>query len=168
MRVPECECVSDLIRWIIMKPRLNPPDVSAVVPPSQPPLLWQRTDFLLPIGLQPERLLWAAGWGRAEGGREVGPGGQWPSLFHSRAWYGHTILFLDLYPSVFSHSATTHPAFWHPLYLRGKADIHCLCGVIWGHAHSHHLAQRWPAHNPRLRFWSRNRDQRIHELFTNL
>ena len=36
------ECVSDLIRRIIMKPRLNPPDVSAVVPPPQPPLLWQR------------------------------------------------------------------------------------------------------------------------------
>lgn len=29
--------VSDLIRWILTRPRLNPPDVSAVTPPPQPP-----------------------------------------------------------------------------------------------------------------------------------
>lgn len=67
-----------------------------------------------------------------------------------------------------SRSATAHPAFRHPLYFRGKAHVYCLRGVIWGHAHTHHLAQRWPAHSARFCLWRRNRDQRIHELLTNL
>lgn len=67
-----------------MKPRLNPPDVSAVVPPPpQPPLLWQHNDFLLPIGLQPVQLLWVQEMEEAEGGRGGGEerGSHWPMTF---------------------------------------------------------------------------------------
>lgn len=67
-----------------------------------------------------------------------------------------------------SASATPHPALRYPLYLSGEAHVHRLRGVIWGHAHTHHLAQRRPAHRARLRLWRRNRDQRVHELPANL
>lgn len=66
-----------------------------------------------------------------------------------------------------SSSATAHPALRYPLYLSGEAHVHRLCGVIWGHAHTHHLAQRRPAHRARLCLWCCNRDQRVHELPAN-
>lgn len=67
-----------------------------------------------------------------------------------------------------SPSAAAHPALRYPLYLSGEAHVHRLCGVIWGHAHTHHLAQRQPAHRSRLRLWRRNRNQRVHELPANI
>lgn len=63
-----------------------------------------------------------------------------------------------------STSATPHPALRYSFYLSGEAHLHRLRGVIRGHAHTYHLAQRWPAHCARLRLWCSNRDQRLHEF----
>lgn len=115
-------------------------------------------------------------WG-LKGGERRGP--HWPMTFslsqHCSRWphcHSSTSIaaFIPLTLCSFppSLSATPHPALRYPLYLSGEAHVHRLCGVIWGHAHTHHLAQRWPAHRARVRLWRRNRDQRVHELPANL
>lgn len=91
---------------------------------------------------------------------------RWPQCCSSTSISACTPLTLCALP--LSPSATAHPALWYPLYLSGEAHVHCLCGVIWGHAHTHHLAQRWPAHCSRFCLWRRNRNQRVHELPANL
>lgn len=76
--------------------------------------------------------------------------------------------FIPLIFSLSSPSTAAHPALRYPLYLSGEAHVHCLRGVFWGHAHTHHLAQRRSAHRARLRLWRRNWDQRVHELPADL
>lgn len=79
--MPACECVSDLIRRIIMKPRLNPPDVSAVVPPPQPPLLWQRNDFLCQLDSNQSSYYGLQRMGSERVGWEI-RGFHWPITFY--------------------------------------------------------------------------------------
>lgn len=86
-----------------------------------------------------------------------------PPLFHDYGRFcSNDSLSLPL-----STSATPHPTLRYPFYLSGEAHLHRLRGVIWGHAHTYHLAQRWPAHCARLRLWRGNRDQRVHEFSAN-
>lgn len=77
--------------------------------------------------------------------------------------------FIPLIPCAppLSPSATPHTALRYPVYLSGEAHLHRLRGVVWGHAHTYHLAQRWPAHRAGLRLRCGNRDQRVHEFSAN-